>query len=70
MYIIYQEYELKKYHTKENQLIYMYSKNHRIPCFYSGDIAKYVTVPQSRFDKLCTPLLYFTGSGQNALSLC
>ena len=48
----------------------MYSKNHRIPCFYYGDIAKYVTVPQSRLDNLYTPLLYFTGSGQNALSLC
>ena len=48
-------------------MIYTYSKNHRIPCFYSTDIAKYVTVPQSKLDNLCTPLLYFTGSGQNAL---
>ena len=23
----------------------MYSKNHCIPCFYLGDIAKYVTAP-------------------------
>ena len=35
----------KEYHTKENWLIYMDSKNHRIPCFHSGDIAKCVTVP-------------------------
>ena len=35
----------KEYHTKENQLIYTYSKNDCIPCFCSGDISKYVTVP-------------------------
>ena len=27
----------------------VYSRNHRISCFCSGDISKYVSVPQSRF---------------------
>ena len=53
----------------KRELIYMYSKNHHIPCFYSGDIAKYVTLPNPELDNLSTSLLYFTGSEQNALSL-
>ena len=50
----------KEYHTKENKLIYTYSKNHRIPGFYSGDIAKYVTLPQSRIGQFIhlTTLFY------------
>ena len=35
----------KEYHTTENRLIQTYSKNHCIPCFCSGDMSKYVTVP-------------------------
>ena len=68
--IIYQEYELKRVPYKRELLIYTYSKNHRIPCCYSGDVAKFVTVPKSRLENLSTSLLYFTGSEQNALSLC
>ena len=39
---------------------YTYSKNHRIPSFYSGDIAKYVTLPQSRIGQFIhlTSLFY------------
>ena len=59
IYIIYQEYELKRVPYKR-ELIYMYSKNHRIPCFYSGDITKYVTLPQSRIGQFIhlTSLFY------------
>ena len=70
MYIIYQEYELKRVSYKRELIdLYVFQKSPH-SMLYSGDIAKYVTVPQSRLDNLCTPLLYFTGSGQNALSLC
>ena len=47
MYIIYQKYESKRvpHKIKANQLICAYFKNHRIPCFRSGDVSNYVTVP-------------------------
>ena len=48
----------------------MNSKNHGILSFCSGDIPKYVTVPQSKLEDLCTLLLQFKESVQNALYLC